>query len=286
MTYTTLIEAETLLGHYQEADWLLVDCRFSLADPDAGKSLYAAGHIPGAIYAHLDDDLSGAVIPGRTGRHPLPEREKLIATFSNWGIDENVQVVAYDDKTGMVASRLWWLLRQLGHNKVAVLNGGFAAWVSMPEAPMSREVPRRETRRFFPSAPIGQMADADQVAQIGYDPAYVLVDSREDFRYRGEMEPIDPVAGHIPGAVNAFFLDNLDPDGYFRNEEKLRERFVKILGGRPAEKAVFYCGSGVSACHNLLAMAHAGLGAATIYPGSWSEWVTDPARPVNMGEHP
>ncbi len=286
MTFTTLIEAETLIGLYRQPDWLLVDCRFSLADPDAGKSLYAAGHIPGAIYAHLDEDLSSPVIPGQTGRHPLPDREKLIATFSAWGIDEQVQVIAYDDKTGMVASRLWWLLRQMGHDRVAVLNGGFASWVSMPEAPMSRDVPRREARPFYPAAPIGKMVDAAMVAQIGQDTSYVLVDSREDFRYRGEMEPIDPVAGHIPGAVNAFFLDNLGPDGYFRHEDKLRERFVKLLAGRPAEKAVFYCGSGVSACHNLLAVAHAGLGTASIYPGSWSEWITDPERPIKTGNTP
>lgn len=278
--FRTLISAEQLAGRLSDASWRIVDCRFSLADTGAGRLAYAAGHIPGAVYAHLDEDLSSRIMPGKTGRHPLPGREQLIARLSAWGIDEHTQVAAYDDSSGMAASRLWWLLRSLGHERVAVLDGGFAAWTAMPGAPVTAEIPAPRPRTFRPRPPIGHAVDAAQVDQLRLDPAWVLVDSREDFRYRGESEPIDPVAGHIPGAVNAFFMENLDGQSRFLSAEQLRERFLPLLGGRPAEKAVFYCGSGVSACHNILAMAHAGLGDATLYPGSWSEWITDKERAV------
>ncbi len=282
--YRTIISADALRPHIYDANWRVVDCRFSLSDTAVGRQVYAQGHIPGAVYAHLDEDLSSPIIPGQTGRHPLPDPELLAEKLGQWGIDAHVQVVAYDDKTGMVASRLWWLLRQLGHERVAVLDGGYAAWLAMPNAPVSTEVPVPTPRTFRIGQAIGAVADAEAVEQIRQSSEYVLVDSREPYRYKGEAEPIDPVAGHIPGAVNAFYMDNLDEHGRFLPKELLRARFRQISGaGRPAERVVFYCGSGVSACHNVLAMAHAGLGDATLYAGSWSEWIADGRRAVGRG---
>lgn len=279
--YRTLISADDLLPRIYDSNWRVVDCRFSLADTEAGRKAYGQGHIPGAVYAHLDEDLSSPVIPGQTGRHPLPAPELLAEKLGRWGIDEHVQVVAYDDKTGMVASRLWWLLRRLGHERVAVLDGGYAAWLALPDAPVSAEVPPPTPRIFRIGPAIGAVATTDEVEQIRQNSHYVLVDSREPYRYRGEAEPIDPVAGHIPGAVNAFFMDNLDENGRFLPAAQLRARFEQISGvERPAEQVVFYCGSGVSACHNILAMAHAGLGNATLYAGSWSEWIAGGRRGV------
>jgi thiosulfate/3-mercaptopyruvate sulfurtransferase len=278
--YNTLLSTEDLAANIGRPDWRIIDCRFSLADTEAGRSAYAEGHIPGALYAHLDEDLSGPIIPGKTGRHPLPDMDKLIGLFSRWGIEKSTQVVAYDDKSGMAASRLWWLLRYLGHEQVAVLDGGFAAWSAHPGALVTNEPTAPPTPSPFEvRAHLCGVADALQVEHLREDAAFVLVDSREPYRYRGESEPIDAVAGHIPGAVNAFFMDNLtSEDGRFLSSEQLRERFNLVLDGRPAQQAVFYCGSGVSACHNILAVAHAGLGSATLYPGSWSEWITDPNR--------
>jgi thiosulfate/3-mercaptopyruvate sulfurtransferase len=282
--FNTLLSKETLLAHLSDARWRIVDCRFSLADTGAGRMAYQVGHIPGAIYAHLDEDLSSPVIPGKTGRHPLPERDVLVEKLSTWGIDQDVQVVAYDDKTGMVAARLWWLLRSLGHTRVAVLDGGFSGWMTLPDAPLTTEVPDIAPRTFITRPAVGHEVNAEQVEQLRQDADFVLVDSREAYRYRGESEPIDPIAGHIPGAVNAFFMDNLDAEGYFLPKEQLRSQFELLMTGKPASQTVFYCGSGVSACHNILALAHAGLGDATLYPGSWSEWITDPKRPVEKGE--
>lgn len=282
--FATLLSAQQLAAHLNAPNWRVMDCRFSLADTESGRRAYAQGHIPGAVYVHLDEDLCAPIIPGQTGRHPLPDRDFMIQKFSSWGIDDSVQVVVYDDKTGMVASRLWWMLRYLGHTRVAVLDGGFAAWTALPDAPVSLDVPAVEPRNFQPGPQVGQVFSADEVERIRQDTAFVLVDSREDFRYRGESEPIDPVAGHIPGAVNAFFMENLNEDGRYLPAEQLRRRFLPLLDGRSAEQSVFYCGSGVSACHNLLAIAHAGLGDAGLYAGSWSEWITQPQRPVGRQE--
>lgn len=279
--HSTLLSIEELIANIGRPDWRIIDCRFLLADTEAGRKSYSEGHIPGALYAHLDEDLSGSVVPGKTGRHPLPDIDKLIVLFSRWAIDKNTQVVAYDGGSGMAASRLWWLLRYLGHEQVAVLNGGFAAWIPHPDALVTNEpTPLPVPCVFEARAPLCGVADALQVEHLRQDPTFVLVDSREPYRYRGESEPIDAVAGHIPGAVNVFFMDNLSEDGLFLQPEQLRERFALLLDGRPAQQAVFYCGSGVSACHNILAVAHAGLGSATLYPGSWSEWITDPNRTI------
>ncbi|MCB0631654.1 MAG: sulfurtransferase [Saprospiraceae bacterium] len=279
--YTTLISAKALQEHLSDKNCLIVDCRFDLNDTSAGRRAYEEAHIPGAVYVHLDDDLSGTIIPGVTGRHPLPSIEKLTELFSLWGIDDNVQVIAYDDKGGGIASRLWWMLRWLGHQAVAVLDGGWPAWVAA-SYPVSN-LPASLRPRMFTARPQADLqVDADIVDKIRTDPNFTVVDSRAAERYRGEVEPIDPVAGHIPGAINLPFPENLK-SGTFLDAAQLKERFEKALAGKAPEQIVFYCGSGVTACHNILAYAHAGLGNAVLYPGSWSEWITDEKRDIARG---
>ncbi|PHN08047.1 sulfurtransferase [Flavilitoribacter nigricans] len=276
--YKTLISPAELQQNYQAGNWVIVDCRFDLADTQAGRRAYESAHIPGAIYAHLDDDLSGEIIPGTTGRHPLPTVEEAIALFSLWGIDDSVQVIAYDDKGGGVASRLWWMLRWLGHEAVAVLDGGWPAWQAADLA-ISDKLATVRPRQFKPQSTLASSIDAAGVDEVRERADYVVVDSRTPERYRGEVEPIDPVAGHIPGAINLPFPANL-ADGKFLSPEELKARFAAALGNTKGEQVVFYCGSGVTACHNILAYAHAGLGDAVLYPGSWSDWITDTSRPV------
>ena len=283
MPFTHLISVAALQAHLHHPDWVIVDCRFSLADTEAGRRAYQSGHIPGAWYAHLDEDLSGLVIKGKTGRHPLPGPASLQARFSAWGIGAHTQVVAYDDLGGAMAARLWWLLRWLGHEAVAVLNGGFPAWLS-ETGERSTALPTAREGGFTPRLNPDMARDSHFVEQHLQDPAFLLVDSRAPERYRGEVEPIDPVAGHIPGAVNLFHATNIGPDGLFLPEEVLRQKFEALLQEREAAQTVFYCGSGVTAAHNLLAMEVAGIEGASIYPGSWSEWIADPSRPVARGE--
>ncbi|RMG49113.1 MAG: sulfurtransferase [Acidobacteria bacterium] len=265
--------------HLADVDWAVVDCRFSLDDPERGRRDYQRAHIPGAVYAHLNEDLSGPVIPGRTGRHPLPEIDRFAGTLGRWGIDERVQVVAYDDSGGAVAARLWWMLRWLGHDAVAVLDGGWPAWQE-EERPAQSGVETRAPRTFVPRPRPELIITSEDIEAALGRATYRLIDARAPERYRGEQEPIDPIAGHIPGAVSAPFAGNLDARGRFRSPEELRARFQAILGDLPPERAVLYCGSGVTAAHNLLAMAHAGLGEGRLYVGSWSEWITDPRRPI------
>lgn len=279
--HTTLITPADLQSHYRPENWVIVDCRFDLNDTEAGRRAYESAHIPGAVYAHLDDDLSGAIIPGTTGRHPLPTVEAAADLFSLWGIDEKVQVIAYDDKGGGIASRLWWVLRWLGHDTVAVLDGGWPAWQAA-NLPLSDRPANVRPRQFTAKPGSMPVANAAQVERFRKDPAFTVVDSRTPERYRGEVEPIDPVAGHIPGAVNLPFPANL-ADGQFLPADQLRARFAEGLGNQPSDQVVFYCGSGVTACHNLLAYAHAGLGDAVLYPGSWSEWIVGGEREVETG---
>lgn len=282
MPYTTLLSASELAPQLANPNWVVVDCRFSLNDIERGRRAYAQAHIPGAVYAHIEEDLSGPIVSGRTGRHPLPTVEALAQTFAQWGIGSRVQVVAYDDTSGSMAARLWWLLRWLGHDAVAVLDGGWPRWQQEGRETRSgteNRPPRTFTPHLRPELPVS----ASEVLTALHHPAYRLVDSRSADRYRGENETIDPVAGHIPGAVSAPYLDNLGPDGLFLAPEDLRARFQALLGDRPADHAIFYCGSGVTAAHNLLAVAHAGLGDARLYAGSWSEWITDPDRPIRTG---
>jgi thiosulfate/3-mercaptopyruvate sulfurtransferase len=259
--------------------WVVVDCRFDLADPEAGGRAYRHRHIAGAAYAHLDRDLCGAPVITR-GRHPLPTAEALQATLGRLGIDDSRQVVAYDDTGGAMAARLWWLLRYMGHGAVALLDGGWDAWEAAGLPTATGE--ERTAARVFLGAPRTEwLVRIDHVSD-----APLLIDSRDPARYRGDVEPLDPVAGHIPGAVNYCWKENLDGQGRFLGPATLRARIDRLLAGTPSREAVFYCGSGVTACHNLVAVVHAGLPAARLYAGSWSEWCTDPGRPVARGPAP
>ncbi len=259
---------------------VLLDCGFDLADPASGERAYAAGHLPGALYAHLDRDLSGPKAgpgePGR-GRHPLPDRGRFAATVGAWGVAPGVQVVVYDAQGGPYAARAWWLLQWLGHAEVAVLDGGPAAWAAAGGATTQAAASTRPQPPYpATAAPAMPLLDASAL-QAALD-RMLVIDARAPERYRGEVEPLDPVAGHIPGAANRFFKLNLQADGRFKPAAELHTEFMALL--QPGRPVVQQCGSGVTACHNLLAMAHAGLGATLLYPGSWSEWCSDPARPM------
>jgi thiosulfate/3-mercaptopyruvate sulfurtransferase len=279
MIYTTLIPTRQVAQHLDDPNWAIFDCRFSLQDAEVGQRSYRQAHIPGAVYAHLDDHLSGTIVAGRTGRHPLPDQADLAHRFADWGIGAGVQVIVYDDTGGAIAARLWWLLRWLGHEAVAVLDGGWPRW--QQEGWPTRNGLEDHTARTFASRPRPELVySAEDVSARLADPALRLVDSRAAERYRGEYEPLDPVAGHIPGALNLPYASNLDQDGRCLPPETLRARFLGVLDHTSPEQVVFYCGSGVTAAHNVLAFLHAGLGEARLYAGSWSEWITDPQRPV------
>ena len=278
MRYTTLIDVTTLAPNLGHPDWALFDCRFDLARPEAGRAAYDQGHLPGARFADLDHDLSGPVTPA-TGRHPLPDPEVLAATLGAWGVDRMVQVVVYDADNGAFASRLWWLLRWLGHDSVAVLDGGFRAWTEAAGA-VTTAPPTRAARTFTAELRPALEVPVGALLAGTHGP---LIDARTPERFRGDKEPIDPVAGRIPGALNLPLGGNLDARGRFLPAAELRARYAAALGDAAAEEAVHYCGSGVSACHNLLAMEHAGLHGSRLYVGSWSEWIRDPARPVATG---
>ncbi len=284
MPYTTLIAAADLARHLDNPEWAIIDCRFALHDTEQGQRDYLQAHIPGALYAHLDRDLSAPMVPGQTGRHPLPSIEECARLFSVWGINRDVQVVAYDDTGGALGSaRLWWMLRWLGHNAVAVLDGGWQAW-QQAGLPTRSGQEDRPARSFVPLPREDLLIDSAEVQARQYAPDFRLIDVRAAERYRGAIEPLDPVAGHIPGAVSLPFAENLNAEGRFRTPEELRARYQPVLGNVPAEQTAFYCGSGVSAAQGLLALAHAGLGEGRLYAGSWSEWITDPQRPVETEE--
>jgi thiosulfate/3-mercaptopyruvate sulfurtransferase len=282
MAFTTLVDTATLATHLADPGFAIVDCRFALNDEGWGEREYAARHIAGAVFAHLGHDLAGSAT-GRNGRHPLPDPAALAMTFGRLGIGDEVQVVAYDQDSGMYASRLWWLLRWLGHDAVAVLDGGFARWLAEGRGTTAGHEHRRASE--FHGAPREDMVvSADQVTALIGMRDWRLVDARAPERYRGDVEPIDRVAGHIPGAVNHPFKSNLTDAGAFRSAGELRETLGSSAAGLPPDRIVCYCGSGVTACHNLLALEHAGLRGAKLYPGSWSEWSSDPSRPIERGE--
>lgn len=284
MIYRTLISVDKLARHLEDPKWVIVDCRFSLADMERGQRDFVQAHIPGAVYAHLDHDLSGPVIQGQTGRHPLPTVERATQVFSSWGIEPGVQVVAYDDAGGaLAAGRLWWMLRWLGHDEVAVLDGGWQRWLREGK-PTTGGEENRSSGMFVPNPRPQVIATTTEVRDLLGKRTACIVDARTVDRYRGENEIIDPVAGHIPGAINLPYPENLTPTGVFRSPEELRQMYLDFLGDHPPEQAIFYCGSGVTSIHNILAMVHAGLPEPRLYAGSWSEWITDPARPVAAGE--
>ena len=277
MSWTTLVDAATLAAHLDDPTWRVVDVRHQLADTAYGDRVYAEGHIPGAAFLHCDRDLSGPVT-GSNGRHPLPAPEKLAARLGEVGIGPQTQVVVYDDAQGMIAGRLWWLLRRLGHENVAVLDGGLQAWQAANGA-LTAELPRRRPVSFVAKVR-DTMVDADYVQSFLQTSRMHLIDARSPDRYRGENETIDPVGGHIPGAVNRFFRENLQADGRFKPAAALRAEWLAVLAGAAPEQVVHQCGSGVSACHNMLAMEIAGLSGSRLYAGSWSEWCADCRRPV------
>jgi thiosulfate/3-mercaptopyruvate sulfurtransferase len=279
--YTTLIDASTLAGLNAA---VIVDCRFNLMDTARGEAAYVAGHIPGAVYAHLDRDLSNPPTTDH-GRHPLPPPARLCEVFGRLGIGHGVQVVAYDDASGMMAARLWWMLRYMGHDAVAVLDGGLAAWTAAG-LPLETGVRVPAPAHFTGTARHARLVQLDEVAaSVAGEGGLALTDARDPARYRGEVEPIDKRAGHIPGARNHGWQGNLAADGRFLEPAALREAFTGSLGTLPGSTTVHYCGSGVTACHNVLAQVHAGLPEPRLYCGSWSEWSRDPQRPAATGAY-
>jgi len=279
--FTTLISTADLAARLSAPDLVVVDVRHDLAQPDTwGEAQYRAGHVPGAVFAHLDRDLS-APRTGRNGRHPLPSPVACAAVFGRLGIGAGTQVVACDQGSGAYASRLWWMLRWLGHDAVAVLDGGFDRW-TREDRPVTAEAPSPRAAAFTPR-PGAVTVDATALqAGLGRG-SMLLIDARAPERFRGDVEPLDPVAGHIPGAVNRPFTQNLGSAGTFKPAAALRAEFEALLAGEPPAKVVHQCGSGVTACHNALAMEIAGLSGARLYPGSWSEWCADPSRSVARG---
>jgi thiosulfate/3-mercaptopyruvate sulfurtransferase len=281
--FKTLISTDELASHLDDPDWVILDCRYSLANPSEGEDEYILAHIPGAVYLHLDRDLSAVVVKGVTGRHPLPEPTQAVNSFASSGIGNGTQVAVYDAADGSsAATRAWWMLRWLGHEAVAVVDGGWQKWLKEDRPVRSgREANLPATLHM--SLQSGLTVTADEVQSAAALRSCYVFDSRSAERFRGENETIDPVAGRIPGATSAPYTENNNPDGTFKAAESLRMRFSALFDGRPETGAIFYCGSGSTACHNILAWEIAGLGPARLYPGSWSEWITDPERPVARG---
>lgn len=276
--HRTLISTDTLAEHLADTTWLIADCRYNLNDETWGYAQYETAHIPGAVLVDVAHDLAGART-GTNGRHPLPAVEEIASTFGRLGIQENTQVIAYDQEAGAFASRLWWMLRYLGHEAVAVLDGGFAKWTRE-----DRRVRRgKETRPpvpFTPRVRRQMRVTVDETLAHLDDPSVLLIDARSPERYAGKPDPLDSVYGHIPGARNRYYRNNVTDIGTLRPPDELKREFERLLDGHPAREVVMYCGSGITACQNLLAMEHAGLRGARLFAGSWSEWASDPSRPV------
>jgi thiosulfate/3-mercaptopyruvate sulfurtransferase len=277
MAFTTLISVADLAPHLNDPDWIVFDCRHDLVDTGIGRRAYAQSHIPGARFLHLDDDLSGPQT-GANGRHPLPDPEKFRARLAVLGMANDKQVVAYDASGGYYAARLWWMLRWVGHDRVAVLDGGWEAWLTVG-LPVTSQLPAIKSGALSGAAHDYTVDARFILAQLGQSRVR-LIDARSPDRFRGENETLDPVGGHIPGAANRFFKNNLAADGRFKPPAELKREFSALLDALPPAQVVHQCGSGVTACHNLLAMEIAGLHGSKLYPGSWSEWCSDPQRPV------
>ncbi|MBC3386166.1 sulfurtransferase [Pseudomonas sp. SWRI179] len=284
MPIAQLISPQALEQRRSQPGLVILDCRFALEDPDYGQRSYAEGHIAGASFADLERDLSGAVTQGVAGRHPLPEPEALIERLKTWGLDNDSEVVLYDDGPGAYAARAWWLLAWLGkRDGVYILDGGLKAWHAAG-LPLSLDPPQNGRGTFSGAPDASLLIDAQALQQRLGEPAMTLLDARALPRFKGEVEPIDPIAGHIPGAQCAAFTDNLGADGRFLPAEQLKQRFAEKLGERSPTELVAYCGSGVTACHNLFALCLAGYPLGRLYAGSWSEWINDPQRGVAKGE--
>jgi thiosulfate/3-mercaptopyruvate sulfurtransferase len=287
MKFTTLIDVAALREMLADPGVVVLDCRFDLLNPQAGRDAYLAGHIPGSRYADLNKDLS-VPVTSTSGRHPLPTPQDFAATLARLGIGNDTQVIAYDQSNGSFAARLWWMLRWLGHQAVAVLDGGFSAWTGAGEpvetlAPGQCPSEPAAAARFYPQVKAAALLTTAEVAQLLREPGKLLVDARARERYLGSVEPIDSVAGHIAGAVNHPFSQNLDQNGRFLPASELRRRWLERLGGIEPSNVAAMCGSGVTACHNLLALEIAGLSGAKLYGGSWSEWIKDPGRLQSLG---
>lgn len=284
MQYTTIISTDLLEQHLSSPDWVVIDCRFDLANPAWGRQEYTKAHIPGAFFADLDRDLASPISPN-SGRHPLPDPDKWRQTVSRWGITPETQVIAYDSTGGsLAAARVWWLLRAYGHNRAAVLDGGFPKWIAENRPVEAKIPPSRPVAAFSGILDKNAMVTSAELVDLHANPAFRLIDARAAERFRGEIEPIDPVAGHIPGARNRPVAHNLTADQTFKPAAQLRAEFLEILQGVSSQNVIAYCGSGVTAAHNLLALEIAGLPGAKLYAGSWSEWIRDPSRPVEAGE--
>jgi thiosulfate/3-mercaptopyruvate sulfurtransferase len=279
-SYAALIGALELAQHLGDPDWVVIDCRADLVDKDFGRRAYDTAHLPGAFFLDLESELSGPKT-ATSGRHPLPDPASLAARLAACGVGNHSQVVAYDDASGMFAARLWWLLRWLGHRRAAVLDGGLQTWMAVGLR-LEDETPATRAATYTLALQPNRV-DSQYVQQHLGSPEILLIDARSPDRFRGENEVLDPVGGHIPGAINRFFRDNLDARGCFKQASVLREEFATLLGARSPRQVVHQCGSGVTACMNVLAMEAAGLTGSRLYAGSWSEWCADPARPVARG---
>ena len=281
--FTTLIDANTLFEQLSRDDLTIFDCRFDLSRVQWGEAEYAAAHLPGARYLHLDRDLSSPITTN-SGRHPLPDPDRFALRLAELGVDAQSQLVAYDQGNGAHAARLWWLARWIGLRNVAVLDGGYAAWHAAG-LPIEQSLPAPRPKALAASLDSRAWVSSETVDELRRRPGNLLVDARGPERFAGRNETIDPIAGHIPGARNHPFLANLDADGKFLPAPELRARFSTLLGSAPASALIAMCGSGVTACHNLLALEHAGLTGARLYAGSWSEWIRDPRRPISTGTY-
>ena len=282
MRFSTVVSTDLLAQHLDDPDWIIFDCRFTLSNTGAGAAAYRQGHIPGARYVHLDDDMSSVVTP-TSGRHPLPDVKLFSEKLSRWGVDSSKQVVVYDDSFGSMAVKMWWLLRWLGHDQVALLDGGLPKWLK-EKRPVTTVLPQISPAKFVVQLHKEMQASVAEVEQARQERCRLVIDARPEQRFAGEREPLDRVAGHIPGAINWVFEENLDFDGTYLSADELREAYLNLLHGVKPEQVIHTCGSGVTACHNMLAMEIAGLPSGKLFAGSWSEWITDPSRPIATGE--
>lgn len=280
--FNTLISTTELSNHLNDPNWVIFDCRFTLTDVEAGHRAYQIDHIPGAQYVHLDNDLSSP-ITAKSGRHPLPDPEELSHKLGQWGVDATKQVIVYDDSFGSIAARMWWLLHWLGHEAVALLDGGFSKW-RREGLPLTAELPKVTPAQFKQKRDDSLWVDSEFVAKEIAEGKILLIDARAEERFLGDIEPLDKVAGHVPGAINIPYEDNLDFGGDFLPEDELRQFYQENLRHKSPENVVLMCGSGVTACHTILAMEQVGLHGVKLYAGSWSEWITDNKRPVAKGE--